>query len=333
VLKLIHDKWAPLVDEVSISRLGSLHALKRGAATGKRPSVMLTAHMDSIGLMVTSISDGWLHFDAVGGIDPRVLPGTPVIVHGIRDLPGVVVMPPLSTLPESARDKVIGLRHLLIDVGLLPARVTQWVRVGDPVSFATMPADLAGETLSGHTLDNRASVAALTLCLEELRTKSHPWDVWAVATSQEEENHGGAATSAFELKPDLAIVLDVTFAKGPHADGWETAPLGKGIGLGWGANLHPYLYKQFEDLAKRLEIPTIIELAPGYSGTDAHAIQVAREGIPTMLLSIPLRYMHTPTEIVAIKDIQREARLLAEFVCALGPDFMSGVTWEMPDAD
>lgn len=97
--------------------------------------------------------------------------------------------------------------------------------------------------------------------------------------------------------------------------------------------MHPFLYKQFEDLAKRLEIPTAMELAPTYSGTDAYAIQVAREGIPTMLLGIPLRYMHTPTEVVAIKDVQRAGRLLAEFICGLDPDFMSKVAWEKPDAD
>ena len=333
MLKLIRDKWTPLVDEISTSRLGSLHCLKHGSARGKRPSIMIAAHMDAIGLIVTSLADGLLHFDEIGGIDPRILPGTPVTVHATQDLPGVVAMPTPATLPEGVRNGALGLRHLLVDVGLPPARVARLVRVGDLISFATMPTDLAGETLSGHSLDNRASVAALTICLEELRTKQHRWDVWAVATSQEEETLGGAATSAFELHPNLAVVLDVTFAKGPSADGWETVPLGKGPTLGWGANLHPFLYKQFEDLAKRLEIPTAMELAPTYSGTDAYAIQVAREGIPTMLLGIPLRYMHTPTEVVAIKDVQRAGRLLAEFICGLDPDFMSKVTWERPDAD
>ncbi len=201
------------------------------------------------------------------------------------------------------------------------------------VSFATPATELAGETISGHSLDNRASVAALTVCLEHLQSRQHDWDVWAVATSQEEETLGGAATSAFGLHPDLAVVLDVTFAKGPGADGWETAVLGKGPTLGWGANLHPVLYKQFEDLAKQLEIPVSMEVAPTFSGTDAHAIQVAREGIPTMLLGIPLRYMHTPTELVAVRDVQRAGRLLAEFICGLRLDFMDGLVWEDADGE
>jgi putative aminopeptidase FrvX len=333
VLDIIRARWTPLLDAVETSRLGSLHGLKSGKGRGRRPSIMLATHMDAIGLMVTSLSEGLLHFDEIGGIDPRILPGTPVVVHGNRDLPGVVVLPPPHTLPESTRDAAIGLRHLLVDVGLPPNQVKRLVRVGDLISFATSPTDLAGDSLSGHSLDNRASVAALTLCLEELKTTEHTWDVWAVATSQEEETLGGASTSAYTLRPDLAVVVDVTIGKGPGADGWEAFPLGKGPTLGWGANLHPYLYRQFDELARRLEIPVSMEVTPAFSGTDAHAIQVAREGIPTMLLGIPLRYMHTPVELVVVKDIQRVGRLLSAFIAGLDRDFVGKITWDKANAD
>jgi putative aminopeptidase FrvX len=334
VAHLIEEAWKPLVDEISTSRLGSLHGLKKGRVTlrsSQRPSIMIATHMDAIGLIVTQVVDGLIHLDAIGGIDPRILPGTPVVVHGKEDLPGVVVMPPRKTLPEDKRGGVIDLPHLLVDVGLLPSNVARLVQVGDLVSFDTQPLDLAGETLSGHSLDNRASVAALTVCLQELQGKSHDWDVWAVATSQEEATLGGSATSAFELNPDLAVVVDVTFGKGPGANGWETFPLGKGPTLGWGANLHPFLYKKFKELADRLEIPVAMELAPLHSGTDAYSIQVARQGIPTMLLGIPMRYMHTPVEVVSIKDVQRVGRLLSEFISGLKPDFISTIVWEEED--
>jgi endoglucanase len=157
--------------------------------------------------------------------------------------------------------------------------------------------------------------------------------VWAVATAQEEETLGGAATSAFHLHPDMAVVIDVTFARGPGANGWQTFAMGKGPTLGWGANLHPFLFDRFKELADKLEIPVSKDLAPTYSGTDAHAIQVAREGIPTMLIGIPLRYMHTPVEMVAIKDVLRAGRLLAEFIGGLAPDFISEITWEQKSAD
>jgi endoglucanase len=335
ILRIIEEKWRPLVDEISISRLGSLQALKRGRGRGKHPSILIATHMDAVGMMVTKIVDGFLHVEEIGALDARILPGTPVIVHGRRELAGVVALPPPRTLPpplEERREGSISLRHLLVDVGLLPPRVAELVRVGDLVSFDTKPMELAGDTLTGHALDNRASVAALTVCLEELQTKSHVWDVWAVATAQEEETLVGAATSAFDLRPDIAVAIDVTFAKGPGSDGWETFPLGKGPTLGWGANLHPFLYKRFQELAERLEIPAAMELTPAHSGTDAYAMQVARAGIPTMLIGIPLRYMHTPVEMVAIKDLQRAGRLLAEFISGLTQDFVSTISWEAKDA-
>ncbi|MFH1184800.1 MAG: M42 family peptidase [Chloroflexota bacterium] len=333
VLQLIKKEWVPLVDEMSTSRIGSLQALKRGSARGKRPAIMIATHMDAIGLMVTRIVEGVLQVEEIGGVDARILPGTPVLVHGRRALPGVVAIPPLLALPEDKRAGPVGLRNLIVDVGLPPATVQALVRVGDLISFDTKPVELAGETLSGHTLDNRASVAALTVCLEELKKKEHAWDVWAVATVQEEETLGGAATSAFELHPDLAVAIDVAHAKGPGSDSWQTVGLGKGPALGWGANLHPFLYKRLEELAKKLEIPFSVDLAPEHTGTDAYAMQVAREGIPSMLLSIPLRYMHTPVEVIAIKDVQRVGRLLAEFISGLQPDFASTITWEEKDGD
>jgi endoglucanase len=177
-------------------------------------------------------------------------------------------------------------------------------------------------------LDNRVSVAALTVTLQELQSKSHAWDVWAVATAQEEETLGGAFTSAFGLHPDLAIAVDVTFAKGPGANDWQTFPLGKGPTLAFGPNIHPFLHKKLKDLADRLEIPYAVEVLPRHSGTDTYAMQVTAEGIPTAVIGIPLRYMHTPVEVVAYKDIQRAGRLTAEFIAALEPDFVEKITWD-----
>lgn len=334
VMQLIREKWTPLVNEVSLSRLGSLHALKNGVGKAPRPSIMIATHMDAIGMMVTSIKGGFLHMTNIGGVDARVLPGTQVTVHatgsnrGGEDLPGVVVQPSAKQLPPSVGDGPVPLDQLLVDVGLLPKQVVQRVRVGDLVSYATQPTELSGETISGHSLDNRASVAALTIALDELQSKAHDWDVWAVATSQEENTLGGAFTSAFEVRPHLAVAVDVTHAKGPGATDWLTHPIGKGPCLGFGPNIHPFLYKKFNELADRLEIPHDTEVMPRMSGTDAYAMQIAAEGIPTMVVSIPLRYMHTPVEVVAVKDIHRAGRLLAEFIAGLEPDFMSKITWD-----
>jgi endoglucanase len=182
--------------------------------------------------------------------------------------------------------------------------------------------------VSGHSVDNRASVAALTVCLEELQSKSHMWDVWAVASVQEEVTMMGAATSAFQIRPTIAVVVDVTFGKGTGSNGHGTFEIGKGVTLGIGASIHPFLYKRFKEVAERAEIQVKDDLMPEISFTDADVIQLTAEGIPTMLVGIPIRYMHTPVELVAMKDIQRAGRLLAEFVASLEADFMNKIVWE-----
>ncbi|MFL7870577.1 MAG: M42 family peptidase [Anaerolineales bacterium] len=328
VARLIEAEWRTLVDELSLSRLGSVHGFKRGAGEDPRPSIMLAAHMDAIGLMVTQIEDGFLRITPIGEVDPRILPGQAVVVHAREDLPGVIAMPPARLLPPGDGDGVIDIAHLFVDVGLLPSKVASLVRVGDLVSFGTEAVEMSGEIVSGHSLDNRASVAALTLCLQELQSRSHTWDVRTVATVQEEVGLAGAATSAFQLRPDLAIAIDVTFGKSPGANDWQTFELGQGPTFGHGPNIHPYLFKGFKELAERLEIPYATEIIPKSSDTDGMAIQVTAEGIPNFVLSIPIRYMHTPVEMVAVKDIQRAGRLLAEFISGLEPDFMSTITWD-----
>ena len=328
VARLIETEWRPLVDELSLSRLGSVHGLKRGVGKEPRPIVMLAAHMDAVGLMVTQIEDGFLRITSTGDVDPRILPGQAVVVHAKEDLPGVVAMPHPRLLPPGEGNGVVDIAHLFVDVGLLPSKVASLVGVGDPVSFGTEPVEMSGETLSGHSLDNRASVSTLTLCLQELASKSHRWDVQAVATVQEEIDYIGAATSAFQLRPDLGIAVDTTFAKSPGANDWQTFPLGKGPILGHGPNIHPFLFKRFKEVAERLEIPYATEIMPKSSGTDGMAMQVSASGIPTFVMSIPIRYMHTPVEMVALKDIQRAGRLLAEFIAGLEADFLSAITWD-----
>ena len=333
VADLIEKQWTPLADLVSRSRLGSIHALKRGSVSDNlsRPSVLIAAHMDAVGLMVSRIVDGFLYVAEIGSLDPRVLPGTPVIVHASRtdeELYGVIVMPPANLLPEEKGSGVVGLPYLLVDTGLTPNEITKRVTVGDRVSFATEPVEMTGGLLSGHSLDNRASVAALTVCLEELKNKKLAWDVWAVASVQEEVTALGASTSAFQLRPTIAIALDMTYGSGPGASGYDTFPLGKGLTLGIGPNNHPFLYKRMKEVAQRVEIPIKDEPMPEYSLTDADFMQLTAEGFPSLVLSIPLRYMHTPVEVIALMDIQRAGRLLAEFTASLEADFMNRIVWD-----
>jgi endoglucanase len=284
--------------------------------------------MDAVGMMVAGIEDGFLRLTDIGGLDPRLLPGQPVTVHARQPLQGVIVARPPMLRPDDERKNAAGWDHLLVDVGLTPRQVGQRVRTGDLVSFANEPFELGEGFISGHSLDNRASVAALTVVLEAMQTKSHAWDVWFAATVQEEIGYAGAATSAFALRPDLAIVLDVTYGKAAGSSGWEYFPLGGGPTLGIGPHIHPFLLKRLRALADELEIPYSIEPMPESSLTETDAIQLSRAGVPTAVISIPLRYMHSPVEVAALADIQRAARLLTEFTVRLDADFLQTVVWD-----
>lgn len=326
VRALVRELWTPLVDDLQEDGLGSLIGLQRGTGSEPRPKLMLAAHMDEIGLMVKQIDEGLLRISNVGGIDLRILPSLEVVVHGRQDLPGVVGMRPPHVLPAEERDKPVPRDKLFVDVGLPEERVRELVRAGDVISFRRDLLELKNDLVSGKALDNRASVAAVTLALEQLRRTDHAWDVIAVATVQEEVGLYGAITSAYGVAPDAAVAIDVTFGQQDGVSKDETFPMGKGVAIGVGPNFHPQLVERLKRAAKDHEVPFEIEPAPGRSGTDAWAIQVSREGIPTALVGIPVRYMHQPVETVAIKDVERVGRLLAVFGAGLAPDFRP--SWE-----
>jgi putative aminopeptidase FrvX len=338
VRALVKEEFARYADEVRIDKMGNLIALKRGifpseTSSGEdavRRRIMLAAHMDEIGLMVTGVEDGFLRIAPVGGVDERLLLAQPVTVHGTvngeHDLQAVIASVPPHLLPDQERDQVIPTSKLFVDVGLPPDEVAKRVRVGDLVSFRQQALELKGGLLTGKAMDNRVSVAAVALCLEQLSVMRHTWDVYAVATVQEEVGLKGALTSAFGVNPDVAIAIDVTWGSQPSAPEDQTFPLGKGPTIGVGPNFHPALSEALVETAKGQEIPYHIEPAPGASGTDAWAIQVSREGVPSALLSIPDRYMHSPVEVVAVKDVERTSRLLAHFIAGLTPDFMATLT-------
>lgn len=330
----IARQWAALTDSQQVSRMGSLEALKRGAQDASSseettlPRILLAAHMDAIGMLVTGVVDGFLSFTRVGGVDPRVLPGQPVLVHGREPLPGIVVQALDHLSPPEIRGKPAPLNHLWVDVGRDAAETARLVRPGDLISYNTPPVELSGDLISGHTLDNRASVAAVTHCLEILARRIHACDVYAVATVQEEVTFAGGYTSAFGIQPDIAIAIDVCQAQGPGTAEAHIPRLGNGAVINHGPNIHPYIQRALRQTAEGLEIPHISRGMAAHSGTDAYPMQVTAGGIPTGVISIPLRYMHTPVEVVSLKDIRRVGRLLAEFITTLDRAFVDRITWD-----
>ncbi len=353
IRETLREVWEPMADVVVVDNMGNLLAVKRAnqqsrqpddeEITGsdeKPPRLLLAAHMDEIALMVKAIAQypdngdveaagGFLRLTNVGGIDVRHLYGQPVVVHGRRDLPGIIGALPNYMLPDKSSSKAYGFDELVVDVGLAAKEVREIVSVGDFISFQQPLRKLLNDRASGKALDNRASVAAVTVALDYLQGRRHDWDVVAVATTQEETRLLGAFTSAFAQRPDVAVALDVSFAKGPGTKENHLFELDEGPIVGLGANVHPGVLQKLKDAAEALEMKVHVEPHSYHSGTDAYGLQIAREGIPTGLVSIPLRYMHTMVETVAIDDIERAGRLLGEFAARLDGSFLDEIAEEM----
>lgn len=343
VADVVAESWGPLVDEVERDRVGSLIATKFGQGDEPRPTLLLAAHLDEIALMVKQIvpgpgesgRSGFLRATKVGGVDVRHLYGQMVTVHGSlgngQELVGVVGSLPAHMLPEAKRDKAFDLDNLVVDVGLAYQQLVERVSVGDFISFRQPLRDLLNGRVTGKALDNRASLAAVSVCLEYLAERRHTWNVKAVATAQEETRLLGAFTSAHALQPDAAVAIDVTFGKGPGAADELTYEVGKGPTIGLGPNFHPGIVESLKEASKALEMTVHDEPQARPGGTDAYALQVARQGIPTGLVSIPLRYMHTMVESVDVADIRRTGRLLGEFACRLNDEFLADLARGMMD--
>ena len=329
VRDIVLDLFGRHADEVRTDTLGNVIALQRGTGPEPRPAIMLATHMDEIGLIVSELEDGFLHFQQVGGYDDRILLGQEVTVHGRRKLPGIIGARPPHVLPRDERDKPISYDKLLIDVGLPPDTLPELVRVGDLVTMDRQLVELQGGLVAGKALDDRVSVAAAALCLEELTRLRHRWDVYAVATVQEEVGLKGAITSTYSLQPDVGIAIDVTWARQPATPDEYTYELGEGPTIGCGPNFHPKLQEALVKTAEALEIKYHLEPLTRPAGTDAAAMQISRQGIPAALLSIPERNMHTPVETVSVKDVERVGRLLAAFVGQLDDQFLASLVWDL----
>lgn len=326
VSRILREHVAVFVDEVREDPLGNLVLLKRGTGVEKRPKIMLAAHMDEIGLVITKIQDdGFLRFAPMGGVDQRVLPGQEVTVHGRVDLNGVIgAKPPHVQEPDEAK-KAYKMEELFIDVGLSPERAREVVTVGDMVTILREPVSLQGQRMAGKAMDDRAGVAVMVETLRHLKTLRHVADVYAVATVQEEVGLRGATVGTYGIVPDVGIAIDVGHGDMSGVPKSDTLPLGKGPGIGLGPHVHPKLFDRLTTLAKEWNIEYTVEVANTPAGTDAYAIQVTQAGIPTALISLPLRYMHTPVETLDWGDVEKAGKLLALFISQVTPEWVEGL--------
>lgn len=309
----------PLVDEVWTDRLGNLVGVRSCGKQGAK-KLLLDAHLDEVGLTVVGFEHGFLRFQGVGGVDPRMLPDREVTVLTDPPMPGVVACLPPHVLSAEDREKAPKMEELLIDVGLCQEEAERNVPLGTPVVYKANFLRLGGRQLCGKAMDDRSCFVSLLRAVELLKDKELNVDLYVMGSTREETGGMGARVVTQALSPDYCVAVDVTHGRTPDSPKEEAFVLGGGPVVGIGPNATRWMTRRMLDVAQRGGIAVQKEIMEGSSGTNGWGMQICNEGVATAVLSIPLKYMHTPVETLDTNDIEATARLLAAFAESLGEE-------------
>jgi endoglucanase len=314
--EMLAGEFSQFTDDVTIDKLGSVIAHKKG--TGNGPRVMFIAHMDEIGLMVNVLCDkGFVKFTPIGGIDARNILAQEVIIHGREKVYGVIgIKPPHLTAPGEQK-KTVQLHDMIIDTGYSKEALEKLVKPGDIITFKQGIAELKNGKLSGRAFDDIAGIAAMYCAMKNLRNFNQDADVYFVASAQEEVGCRGGTTASYSIKPDIGIAIDVTFGRTAGLGEHESYPLGKGPTIEIAPGMSRRLFEDLKNVAVKNNIPYQISVSSNSQGTDAYVMQVTEGGIFTGLLGIPLKYMHSTVETLSLRDIELTGRLMSDYIISL----------------
>ena len=325
VAEVLRNRLAKSADSVETNEMGSVHGTLKGS--GEAPSVIVAAHIDEIGFMVSYIDDdGFIYFKAVGGIDAAILPGLRVDLYATgsgktEKIRGVLGRKPIHLLPPEERKDVTPIDKLHIDLMLDKEEVKKRVRIGDIATFGVGFEESEGGLAVSRAFDDKSCVWVGTRVLEELKKLGkQKADYTFAGTVQEEIGLRGGQTSGYAVNADVNIAIDVTHATdypGIEKSKYGDIKLGAGPVISRGPNINPVLFDRLVAAAEKAQVPYQIEAQPRGTGTDANAMQLNRGGKATALLSVPLRYMHTPTEVISLEDLENTVKLLTQFVADL----------------
>ncbi len=319
------EQFRPYCDSVETDALFNVIALKRATQQTKKaaPRVMLCAHQDEIALMVSEIlPDGTLRMGQVGGVDPRILPASRVMVHVTaadgqeQKLLGVVGAKPPHLLDGTEQKRNYKREELFVDLGLPADKVQALVHIGDMITLQGETLALLNQRAAGKTMDDRACIAVMLDAAKRLQTMKHEADVYFVCTSQEEVGARGARVAAHTLHPNMAVVLDVSHAPVPQSKPDTTIPLDAPAAT-FGPFVQHKLLERLKATAASHGIKLNTEHAEGSTYTDLDNVQIAREGVPCVLIDLPLKYMHTTVELLDMNAMAECGRLLCHFVAEL----------------
>lgn len=311
----VKELFGKFCDSVYTDTLGNVIGIKKGK-NPDAPSLMLEAHMDELGMMVSDITkEGSLKFIPIGGFDPKILPGTEVSVWGKEKLFGVIGAKPPHLMTE--RKKVPGLDELCVDIGYFSKEEAEKIiSVGDIITINSFYTELDSSMVAARCIDDRGGLAIILKVLQMLSGYRLDNDIIAVATVQEEVGLRGAKTASSHICPSYAIAIDVCHATSPGVSE-DAFPCGKGPVITIGPNLHSKMTRKLIEIAKNDDIDIQLEVCDGDTGTDAWEIQVSGAGVSTALISVPVRYMHANYEVADCEDMEKAARLIATFAVKL----------------
>ncbi len=314
------ESTAAQVAVQELSQYGEAHIDKMGNVVAKlgRPGakthIMLDAHMDQIGLIVTEITEnGFLRVDRCGGVDRRVLPGSPVTIYGREVLTGIVCCTP-PHLSDGSEDKVEPIDKMAVDAGLSKEEAEKLIQPGDRIILNSTPKALVGSRVTAAALDDRAGVASLIRCVQLLADTELNCELTVLCSGREEVGGQGAVTGTYSVNPTQAIAVDVSFAEQPDVPAEKCGKLGGGPMIGIAPPLNRAMGDKLIALAKKNNMPYKLDIMGGSTGTNCDEIAATRTGVPTALISIPLRYMHIQVEVIDLEDVENTARLMAEYI-------------------
>ncbi len=288
-----------------------------GTAGDGNVHILLDAHIDQIGLIVRGIDEkGFLLIDKVGGVDLRTLTGAEVTVHGKEELFGVICSVPPHLQSASGNKDTPDIKKMAVDIGYSKEDAEKYVSVGDRITVRNSQLTLLNSNIASSAFDDRCAIAAILKALELVNGKIPHLKLSVLFSAQEETGGSGAKTGAFSTMPDYAVVVDVGFGDDPYTDKAETIELSKGPSIGISPVLDKETTLKLTELAKNKNIPYQHDVMGGRTGTNADSVSVTGCGVKTVLLSVPLRYMHTANEVINTDDIDYTAELIAEFLLA-----------------
>lgn len=314
VAKIAAEMMEPYCDRVDIDDFGNVLGYRDCGIPGAK-TLLLDAHIDQIGFLVTEVTDqGFLRFTTVGGVDQRMLLGSELTVLTKKGpILGIVAAIPPHLQKVGDNKKSVPIPEMVVDIGMTGEQAKKVVHVGDFMAFANDALELQGDALCGKAFDDRACLVCLLHTMELLRDKPLAVNIVLAASTKEETGFQGGIATAFRVKPDFGIAVDVTHARTGDAP-QVICKLGDGPDITLGSNSNPKFARRMIEVARAKQIPHIVTATPAASGTNAWPMQMQGEGVTTLVVSLPLKYMHSPVEMLRMSDVKNVGKLIAAFI-------------------